>query len=79
MAIAGDCMIWFAEDAMNKMGRIDPVTGKIDEFDIPVEDSFRGRWDGRRRKHLGRPSWRREADEDRLQNHQDDHRYASER
>jgi hypothetical protein len=29
---------------MNKMGRIDPVTGKIDEFDIPVEDSSRGRW-----------------------------------
>jgi len=39
MAIAGDGMIWFAENAMNKMGRIDPVTGKIDEFDIPVEDS----------------------------------------
>jgi virginiamycin B lyase len=39
MAIAGDDMIWFAENAMNKMGRINPVTGKIDEFDIPVEDS----------------------------------------
>jgi virginiamycin B lyase len=40
MAIAGDGMIWFAENAMNKMGRIDPVTGKIDEFDIPVKNSI---------------------------------------
>jgi len=39
MAIAGDAMIWFAENAMNKMGRIDPVSGKIDEFDIPLKNS----------------------------------------
>jgi virginiamycin B lyase len=38
MAIAGDGHIWIAENAMNKMGRVDPVTGQIDEFDIPVEN-----------------------------------------
>ena len=37
MAIAGDGGIWIALNSMDKMGRVDPVTGKIDEFDIPVE------------------------------------------
>ena len=39
MAIAGDGYIWIAENAMNKMGRVDPISGKIDEFDIPVENA----------------------------------------
>ena len=37
IAIAGDGGIWIALNSMDKMGRVDPVTGKIDEFDIPVE------------------------------------------
>jgi virginiamycin B lyase len=39
MAISGDGKVWFIENAMNKLGRIDPATGKIDEFDIPVKDA----------------------------------------
>jgi virginiamycin B lyase len=37
MAIAGDGKIWVMLNAVDKMGRVDPVTGHIDEFDIPVE------------------------------------------
>ena len=39
MAISGDGKIWFIENAMNQVGRIDPVTGKIDEFEIPVKNA----------------------------------------
>ena len=37
MAIAGDGGVWVALNAMDKMARVDPVTGRIEEFDIPVE------------------------------------------
>ena len=38
MAIAGDNKIWVIENAVNQMARIDPVSGKIEEFPIPVHD-----------------------------------------
>lgn len=38
MAIAGDNKIWIIENAVNQMARIDPVSGKIEEFPIPVHD-----------------------------------------
>lgn len=37
MAIAGDGKIWVALNRINKLGRVDPVTGHIDEFEIPVK------------------------------------------
>jgi len=37
MAIGGDGYIYIAENAMDKIGKVDPVTGHIDEMDIPVE------------------------------------------
>jgi virginiamycin B lyase len=36
--VAGDGRVWFAEREANKMGRLDPATGKIDEFPTPGED-----------------------------------------
>jgi streptogramin lyase len=39
MAISGDGKIWVMLNAVNKMGRVDPVTGEIEEFDIPVENA----------------------------------------
>src|SRR5882762_4411949 len=36
--VAGDGSVWFAEREANKMGRLDPATGKIDEFPTPGED-----------------------------------------
>ena len=38
MAIAGDGRIWFVEREANKIGRLDPKTGKIDEFPTPGRD-----------------------------------------
>jgi streptogramin lyase len=38
LAVAGDGSVWWAEDNIDKMGRIDPVTGQIDEYTIPYED-----------------------------------------
>ncbi len=38
MAIAGDGRIWFVEREANKIGRLDPATGKIDEFPTPGKD-----------------------------------------
>ena len=37
MVIAGDGGIWVAENAMDKLARVDPDTGHMEEFDIPVE------------------------------------------
>jgi virginiamycin B lyase len=37
MAIGGDGYIYIAENAMDKIGKVDPVTGHIDEMDIPVK------------------------------------------
>jgi len=38
MDVAGDGRVWFVEREANKMGRLDPVTGKIDEFPTPGQD-----------------------------------------
>lgn len=47
--VAGDGRVWFAEREANKMGRLDPATGKIDEFPTPEVDIPRRMgtdWDG---------------------------------
>jgi virginiamycin B lyase len=36
--VAGDGRVWFVEREANKIGRLDPVTGKIDEFKTPGVD-----------------------------------------
>ena len=38
LAVAGDGSVWWAEDNIDKMGRIDPITGKIDEYKIPYSE-----------------------------------------
>jgi virginiamycin B lyase len=38
LAVAGDGSVWWAEDNIDKMGRIDPATGKIEEYQIPYKD-----------------------------------------
>ena len=35
MAVAGDGSVWFAEDEADLMARVDPATGKVDEYKIP--------------------------------------------
>jgi virginiamycin B lyase len=35
IAVAGDDAIWWSEDRADKMARVDPVTGKVDEYKIP--------------------------------------------
>jgi virginiamycin B lyase len=37
IAVAGDGAVWFAEDEVDLMARVDPATGKVDEFKIPYE------------------------------------------
>jgi virginiamycin B lyase len=37
MAVAGDGSVWFAEDEADLMARVDPLTGKVDEYKIPYE------------------------------------------
>jgi streptogramin lyase/cytochrome c5 len=37
MAIAGDGSVWFAEDNTDLMARVDPATGKVEEFKIPYQ------------------------------------------
>src|SRR5262249_29286367 len=36
-AVAGDGKVWFVKNPLNHPGRVDPATGKIDEFPIPVK------------------------------------------
>ena len=36
IAVAGDGSVWLAEDEADLMARVDPATGKVDEFKIPV-------------------------------------------
>jgi len=38
MDVAGDGRVWFVEREANKIGRLDPATGKIDEFPTPGID-----------------------------------------
>jgi len=35
LAVAGDGSVWWAQDNIDKMGRIDPATGQIEEYTIP--------------------------------------------
>jgi virginiamycin B lyase len=47
--VAGDGKVWFVEREANKIGRLDPTTGKIDEFKTPGVDVPRrmgADWDG---------------------------------
>jgi virginiamycin B lyase len=47
--VAGDGRVWFVEREANKIGRLDPVTGTIDEFKTPGVDVPRrmgADWDG---------------------------------
>lgn len=37
IAIAGDGKVWFAMNHVDKIARVDPATGKVDEFNIPVQ------------------------------------------
>src|SRR5262249_33113464 len=43
IATSGDGKIWFADDSFDSIGRLDPATGGIEEFPIPL------RWNG----HIG--------------------------
>src|SRR5262245_33986810 len=38
IAVAGDGSVWFAEDEIDLMARVDPATGKVDEYKIPYAD-----------------------------------------
>ena len=38
LAVAGDGSVWWAEDNIDKMGRIDPKTGEVEEFQIPYSE-----------------------------------------
>ena len=40
LPIPGNGFVWGMLNAVNKMGKVDPVTGNIEEFDIPVPNSF---------------------------------------
>ena len=39
MAISRDGKVWFAENSFDLIGRVDPETGKFDEFNIPVKNA----------------------------------------
>jgi streptogramin lyase len=35
LTVAGDGAVWWAEDNIDKMARLDPITGKVEEYAIP--------------------------------------------
>ena len=37
IAVAGDGKAWFAMNNVDKIARVDPVTGKVDEFKVPYQ------------------------------------------
>jgi streptogramin lyase/cytochrome c5 len=37
ITVAGDGRVWFAENLIDRMARVDPVTGEVKEFNIPVD------------------------------------------
>ena len=37
ITVAGDGSVWWAEDAADRMARVDPATGKVEEFKIPFD------------------------------------------
>ena len=38
LAVAGDGSVWWAEDEADKMARVDPATGQVEEFKIPYNE-----------------------------------------
>jgi len=38
LTVAGDGAVWWAEDNIDKMARLDPATGKVEEYAIPYKD-----------------------------------------
>ncbi len=38
LTVAGDGSVWLAEEYANKMLRVDPATGKVEEFKIPLQE-----------------------------------------
>jgi virginiamycin B lyase len=40
MAVSGDGRVWFAERDPSRIGRLDPATGKIDEYETPIPGSI---------------------------------------
>jgi streptogramin lyase len=51
IAIAGDGSVWWAEDLSDKMARLDPKSGKVEEFPVPYDGVAYPRrmnsdWDG---------------------------------
>ena len=40
MAVSGDGRVWFAERDPSRIGRLDPETGKIDEYEPPLPNSI---------------------------------------
>jgi streptogramin lyase len=40
MAVSGDGRVWFAERDPSRIGRLDPETGKIDEWEPPLPNSI---------------------------------------
>jgi virginiamycin B lyase len=38
LAVAGDGSVWWAEDNIDRMARVDPATGKVDEYTIPYDE-----------------------------------------
>jgi virginiamycin B lyase len=40
MAVSGDGRVWFAERDPSRIGRLDPQTGKIDEYEPPLPNSI---------------------------------------
>lgn len=39
-AVSGDGRVWFAERDVSRIGRLDPDSGKIDEFEPPIPNSI---------------------------------------
>jgi virginiamycin B lyase len=37
ITVAGDGSVWWAEDTADRMSRIDPATGKVEEYKIPFD------------------------------------------
>ena len=37
ITVAGDGAVWWAEDMADRMARVDPTTGKVEEFKIPYD------------------------------------------
>ena len=74
ITVAGDGSVWWAEDMADRMSRIDPATGKVEEYKIPFDGArLPAPHEPRRpRRHLGRTLERGTADEGRLRNQADD-------